>query len=127
MNKEDDRRPVPEKRTTERLDPKNEAFQESVRQTQSNLINNMKFYRKLRGEMSQETLAELMGVSAGMIGRIEAGYNLPKLKNAVKIASALGISVSLLFADPSEPLYQENLTHEFVAEIENLMKKYRQE
>lgn len=127
MNKEDDHGKAHEDREVDPVDPMSEAFQVSVKKTQTNLITNMKFYRRLRGNMSQEALAELIGLSAGMIGRIEAGYNLPKLENAIKIASALGISVSLLLADPSETIYQESLTHEFVAEIQHLLKKYHRD
>lgn len=127
MNKEDDHGKADEDREVDPVDPMSEAFQVSVKKTQTNLITNMKFYRRLRGNMSQEALAELIGLSAGMIGRIEAGYNLPKLENAIKIASALGISVSLLLADPSETIYQESLTHEFVAEIQHLLKKYHRD
>lgn len=48
-------------------------------------------------ELTQEKLAEIVGVSTTWIGYIETGYRRPSLKMVYKIANALGVKVKDIF------------------------------
>lgn len=52
--------------------------------------------RKERG-LTQERLAEKVGVSTTWIGYIETGYKRPNLKMIYKIANSLGVKVKDIF------------------------------
>ena len=52
--------------------------------------------RKEKG-LTQELLAEKIGVSTTWIGYIETGYRRPNLKMIYKIARALGVNVKDIF------------------------------
>ncbi len=56
------------------------------------IAKNLKRIRKSR-DITQEELAEKVGVSLGWISRIERGINAPNLKLLTKIAKTLGIQV----------------------------------
>ena len=56
------------------------------------IAKNLKRIRKARN-MTQETLAEKVGVSLGWISRIERGVNSPNLKLLTKIAKTLDVKV----------------------------------
>lgn len=55
--------------------------------------------QKLRKEkgLTQEKLAEKIGVSTTWIGYIETGFRRPNLKMIYKIASSLGVKVKDVF------------------------------
>lgn len=54
----------------------------------------------LRGEMTQEWMAQKTGVSQDRVSKYERGATKPDLDSAVKIAHAFGLSLDeLLFAD----------------------------
>ena len=59
----------------------------------------VKEYRKLRN-LSQEKLAELVGVSTNTIAAIENGRTFLKINTLEKICSALKIEPSVLFDFP---------------------------
>jgi transcriptional regulator with XRE-family HTH domain len=63
-----------------------------VTKQNARLARNLKRIRKDR-EMTQEELAERVGVSLGWISRIERGVNSPNLKLLTKIARTLGVKV----------------------------------
>lgn len=48
-------------------------------------------------ELTQEKLADKVGVSTTWIGYIETGYRRPNLKMIYKIARALGVNVKDIF------------------------------
>jgi len=48
-------------------------------------------------ELTQERLAEKIGISTTWIGYIETGYRRPNLKMIYKIANALGVKVKDIF------------------------------
>ena len=56
----------------------------------------IRYLRRVK-DMSQNTLAQKIGVSVGWIGRIERGLFLPNLKLLFKIAKALQVKVKDLF------------------------------
>lgn len=47
--------------------------------------------------LTQEELAEKLGVSTTWIGYIETGYRVPNLKMVYRIANALGVKVKDIF------------------------------
>ena len=56
----------------------------------------VKSARKNKG-ITQEKLADMVGVSTTYIGFIEQGQRLPSIKTSDKIARALGVKLSELF------------------------------
>ena len=56
---------------------------------------NLRFYRRKKG-LSQESLAERLGVSTRTIQFLESGTNLPSLSLAIKIAKVFEISLDEL-------------------------------
>jgi transcriptional regulator with XRE-family HTH domain len=68
--------------------------------TRTLLASNMKYYRKLL-EISQMVLAARVGCSTTLIGNIEIKKCFPSPKNLDRIAAALEVSPSGLFAENS--------------------------
>ncbi|MCL4353435.1 MAG: helix-turn-helix transcriptional regulator [Patescibacteria group bacterium] len=50
-----------------------------------------------KAELTQEELAERIGVSSTYVGFIEQGQRVPSIKTADKISRVLGIKLSELF------------------------------
>lgn len=65
-------------------------------------IQNMKFYRKQAG-LTQEKLAELIGMSTSYIGDMEARERFPSAETIDKIANALNMRPSELFNERGSP------------------------
>jgi len=61
--------------------------------------------QRTRLQLSQQALANMAGVSQGLIGQIEAGINKSS-KHTVAIASALGVSPEWLEGRGSPPAHQ---------------------
>lgn len=55
-------------------------------------------YRE-KAKISQEKLAEMVGLSVTGMSNIERGINYPSLENFIKITNAIGISSDLLLCD----------------------------
>lgn len=55
-------------------------------------MNHMSEIRKARG-LTQEALAEKVGITQAVVSRYESGDRFPKLTIAAKIAEALGCKV----------------------------------
>lgn len=82
----------------------NEYFQKEKDKYWNEFINDTEFLaskpighkisliRKKKG-ITQAELAEKLGVSVQMISEWERGYRNPKLENAKKLATALGVSI----------------------------------
>lgn len=66
---------------------------------------NVQKYRKLK-KLTQENLAELIGVDATSISAIETGKYFVSAENLSKLANALDIEVSELFT------FQDNVSNE---------------
>lgn len=61
------------------------------------ITNDVRTLRFFAGEMSQQTLAEKVGVSRQTIISIEAGKYSPSLELAFKIAMAFGKNINEVF------------------------------
>ncbi len=74
-----------------------------------NFGNNLKRLRESKN-LTQEELAELIGVEYQTISRIETGLYFTSYENLQKIAQALNINISDLFNIPTEKMTkQENI------------------
>ena len=87
------------------------------------LTRNMKKYRQILG-ISQVVLAEKVGCSTTLIGNIEIGKRFPSADNINRIAKALEVRVSDLFAE-QEPESMKTMTskQELKAKLERLIDK----
>lgn len=90
-------------------------------------IQNLKFYRKKAG-LTQEKLAEAIGMSTSYIGDMEARERFPSAETIDKIASALNVPVSILFNEQGSPenikdtfryIYGNTLREELTRRIQN--------
>ena len=80
-------------------------------QLKKELGKNIQKYRKLN-RITQEKLAEIVGVEINSISSIETGKYFPSPENLVKIANALNTNISNLF------YFKENCTCEdYIEEI----------
>jgi putative transcriptional regulator len=68
------------------------------------ITNSIRKLRFERNEMTQQDLAELVGVTRQTINAIEAGKYSPSLEVAFRIAVALGVRLEDVFA------YEANVT-----------------
>lgn len=103
-------------------------------------IQNLKFYRKRAG-LTQEKLAEAIGMSTTYIGDMEARERFPSAETIDKIAAALGGGhPSTLFDDHGNPTsiqssfreeygrtLQEELTCRLVREVAEVCRTIRLE
>ena len=64
--------------------------------------NRIREFREGRG-LTQEQLAEMVGVSHATIGRLERSAQDCKLSIITRVSEALGMSVSEILEDPSTP------------------------
>jgi len=87
------------------------------------LARNMKKYRKILG-ISQMALAEAIGCSTTLIGNIEINRRFPSPNNINRIAKALNVKVSDLFAEQEpESMNKMASKKEMKMKLERLMGK----
>ncbi len=85
-------------------------------QLKKELGKNIQKYRKLN-KITQEKLAERVGIEINSISSIETGKYFPSPDNIVKIAEALDINISTLFC------FKEELScQDYLNEIEKNIK-----
>lgn len=82
-------------------------------------------YREAAG-LSQERLAETVGLSSNFISYIERGVKQPSLENFIKIANAINVSADLLLSDILVANAQKEQTADYMSRIEKLPPKDRQ-
>jgi putative transcriptional regulator len=61
------------------------------------VINRVRYFRFIRGEMSQAALADSVGVSRQTIVAVEKGNYNPSVELALRLAGALATTVEELF------------------------------
>lgn len=89
---------------------------EVVMQIKKELGKNIQKYRKLN-KITQEKLAEMIGVEINSISSIETGKYFPSPENLVKISNALNTNLSNLF------FFKENCSCEdYIEEINKNIK-----
>ena len=67
---------------------------------QNNIVETLK-KRRIRLQVTQETLALLTGVSLRTIKQLEAGKGNPTLETIQKLADALGLELQLIIKNTS--------------------------
>ncbi len=101
----------------------------------SNISENIRFYRKEKN-LTQEQLAEAMGVSVGAVSKWEGGISVPELSLIMELSDFFGISVDALLgykmrdntaAETAERLRimrsQKDYTNAF-SEVEKAVQKF---
>jgi transcriptional regulator with XRE-family HTH domain len=86
------------------------------------LARNMKRCREIL-VLSQMKLADRVGCSTTLIGNIEIGKRFPSAENLNKIAAALDIPPSELFAEESAAIDRMQTTQELRARLEKKVLK----
>jgi putative transcriptional regulator len=71
------------------------------------ITNNIRTLRFFANEMTQQTLAELAGVSRQTIIAVEAGKYSPSLELAFRIAEAFGVPITEVFGIEKQSQQQE--------------------
>lgn len=77
----------------------------------------IKELRKER-DLSQEALAEIVGIEANNLSRIENGKNYPSPENISKIANALNVTIDKLFTFYHHKEYSE-IKKEIITALED--------
>lgn len=75
-------------------------------------------YRKQKG-LTQEALAELIGIDTISLSKIETGRNYPTAENISKLARILGVEVYELFVNDVEKT-NEQLMKEILVDLEKI-------
>ena len=110
----------------------NNQLKKIMFKVQKNLIYNIKLHRK-KLKLTQEQFAELCGVSANYIGKVEIGYHFPSPEILDKMAEILHIEPYELFIDVNNfsnlnkeeiKLKKELITKNLIKDIEDIIKKY---
>lgn len=84
----------------------------------------VKFLRQNIG-MSQERLAEILGVSYQQVQRYEGGQNKINVERVQQIAIALSVPVSYFFENsPTPPIVSESTMHYAPTDEEKTLLKY---
>ncbi len=71
------------------------------RQRNTRLVNHLKVHRAIH-DLTQEQLAELVGVSRKTINKVERGWFVPSAELALKLARVLETTVEALFELPED-------------------------
>lgn len=69
----------------------------------------IKQYRKLRG-LTQDQLAEKIGVSTGYLSGIERGCSFPRFENLIQIMNVIEASPDQIFVDVVEKTYETRVS-----------------
>lgn len=85
--------------------------------TQKQLGQKIKSIRKSKN-LTQEKLAEIVGVDFGYISKLEVGQNFPSILTLNKIADALETDISVFFNYYN--LQEINIKEEIIAELNDL-------
>lgn len=93
------------------------------------LIGNNVRYNRMKRKMTQNELAQIVGINASAITRIEGGTRMMSVQVLRDVANALSISTDALLFDPSAPTHLQSIfmllrgqTDESLAHIEHLLQ-----
>lgn len=86
------------------------------------LARNIKRCRKIM-DLSQEELAERVGISTTMIGNVETLKRFPSPENLDKLALALGVPIAELFTEESAFIEALKARYEVREKLENGLMK----
>ncbi len=93
------------------------------------LIGNNVRYNRMKRKMTQNELAQIVGINASAITRIEGGTRMMSVQVLRDVANALSISTDAPLFDPSAPTHLQNIfmllrgqTDESLAHIEHLLQ-----
>ena len=64
-----------------------------------NLGNNLQYLRRLRKDMTQETLAEQLGVSRQTVSKWESNTAVPEIDKAIELCKIFNCSLDSLFRE----------------------------
>lgn len=81
--------------------------------------SNLKFFRRQTG-LTQEQIAEKIGMSYSYYSRLESGHSAPSLDALMKITSTLDIPLDFLLKDDGCRAYQIYATSKFIRELSNM-------
>lgn len=101
-----------------------------IKKTLSIIVDNMRERRRILG-ISQEQLAERANLSVNYISKIEIGLKIPSLSTTIRIAKALEMEVSDIFANKTAKWINETQEIGFTLhslpdmEAEFLIKQFR--
>ena len=70
--------------------------------------NNVRYYR-MKQKMTQNELAQIVGVNASAITRIVGGTRMMSTPVLIDVANALSISTDALLFDPKAPTHLQNI------------------
>ncbi len=70
--------------------------------------NNVRYYR-MKQRMTQNELAQIVGINASAITRIEGGTRMMSITVLRDVATALSISTDALLFDPCTPAHLQNI------------------
>ena len=73
------------------------------------LIGNNVRYNRMKRKMTQNELAQIVGINASAITRIEGGTRMMSVQVLRDVANALSISTDALLFDPSAPTHLQNI------------------
>lgn len=82
------------------------------------IINKIKEFRKLKN-LTQDDLAEYLGVTRKTINQIESGNVLPKIDVAYKLSIILGVTVEQLFLNDDYNKHSKKQQEETFEKIAN--------
>lgn len=58
---------------------------------------------RVKKKLSQYRLAKVSGISQGLLSAYESGKKKPGMDNIIKLATALGVSITELIGDIDQP------------------------
>lgn len=82
-------------------------------------------YSRKRAGLSQEALADIVGVSRQAVSKWETGETLPETAKLAALASALGVSVDWLLSDsePEEPRQQPEQPEDWTDKLPRMIRR----
>lgn len=84
--------------------------------------NKIRYYRNLN-KMTQQDLADKVGISKAAISNYESGYRTPQQNRMFELSEALGVSINGLFP----PTKEEKGMLDNIIDISTQLKPHRQE